>query len=335
MFAPSLLWVLAGKRQAAQIQRPLSGLGRHGIRFLQGEVTRLDPSGRRVEVGDVTLDADFLILSPGLRTQAGPLGSLSNAYDLYSLDGAQALHGALQSIDEGTVLVSTTEPFYRCPAAPYEAALLIRNFVRKRPGVRVLFHAAEPGPMGVAGPHVSAAVETMLAARGIDYRPDSPLTTDSNVIRDRAGKPVTADLIAFVPAHRPAEFLAKAGMLGEHGGISVDRQMRTNFPGVFAIGDATAIPLVNGKLLPRAGVFAHAQAEVAATAIAADVEGRRAPQQFEGHGQCFLEVGGGRAAFARGNFLAEPEPQVRLYGPSFLGRLAKVLFEQHWLRTRV
>ncbi|MBE7439516.1 MAG: NAD(P)/FAD-dependent oxidoreductase [Spirochaetales bacterium] len=338
LFAPSLLWVMIGNRRPDQIRRPLSGLERYGIRFVQGEVTEVDPVARRVELAGRSFEADYLLLSPGLRTQSGSFGQLPHAHNLYTMEGAEALGRALakgSAPGEGTVLVTTTESFYRCPAAPYEAALLIRDRLRDRPSVRVVFHAAESTPMGVAGPHVSAAVKSMLAARGVEYRPDSPLTVEGDVICDRQGAAVEAGLVAFVPEHRPAEFLVKSKLLGEHGGISVDRQMRTNWPGVFAVGDATAIRLSNGKLLPRAGVFAHAQAEVASAAIAADAAGRSAQRRFQGHGQCFLEIGGGRAAFARGNFLAEPEPDVRLYSPSFFGRFAKFLFEQHWLRTRL
>ena len=88
--------------------------------------------------------------------------------------------------------------------------------------------------------------------------------------------------------------------------------METNEPNVYAIGDIAAIRLASGKMLPKAGVFAHAQARVVASSIAAKINGRKATSTFDGLGNCFIEVGSGQAGFAAGNFYAEPEAEVRL-----------------------
>jgi sulfide:quinone oxidoreductase len=113
----------------------------------------------------------------------------------------------------------------------------------------------------------------------------------------------------------------------------VDRStFATRFPGVFAIGDVVSIPLAMGKPLPKAGVFAHAQAEVVAANLAAEWSGHAPRRAFDGHGECFLETGGGRAGFGAGNFYAEPLPQIRLRGPSRWWHWGKLLFERRWLR---
>ncbi len=70
------------------------------------------------------------------------------------------------------------------------------------------------------------------------------------------------------------------------------------------------IPTATGQL-PKAGVFAAAQGEVAARNIAADL-GSGEPATFDGHGFCFLELPGQRVAFVEGNFYAEPQPDVTL-----------------------
>jgi sulfide:quinone oxidoreductase len=100
---------------------------------------------------------------------------------------------------------------------------------------------------------------------------------------------------------------------------------------VGAVGDATSIPLQLGKPLPKAGVFAHAQAEVVARNIAREVTGRGAPAAFDGHGECFVETGGGRAGFGAGDFYAEPLPRVALRQPARRWHLGKVLLEKSWL----
>jgi sulfide:quinone oxidoreductase len=101
---------------------------------------------------------------------------------------------------------------------------------------------------------------------------------------------------------------------------------------VFAIGDVTAIPLAGGKFLPKAGVFAEAQAKVVAANVAASLAGHRPTAAFDGAGACFVELGDRRAAFATGNFYAPGGPQIHLRRPGPHWHLAKATFERYWLR---
>jgi len=107
--------------------------------------------------------------------------------------------------------------------------------------------------------------------------------------------------------------------------------LETGFPGVYAVGDVTLIPLAMGKPLPRAGVFAHAQAEVVARNIARVVAGKIPVERFDGRGACFIETGSGRAGFGAGDFYAEPRPKVRMRRPGRMWHAGKVLFEKQVL----
>jgi len=112
------------------------------------------------------------------------------------------------------------------------------------------------------------------------------------------------------------------------GWVSVDRYtLETGFPRVYALGDVVSIPLTVGKPLPKAGVFAHGEGEVVARNIARAITGAGAAARFDGHGECFIEIGGGKAGFGSGNFYAEPKPMVTLRGPGWRWHIAKVLFE--------
>jgi sulfide:quinone oxidoreductase len=90
--------------------------------------------------------------------------------------------------------------------------------------------------------------------------------------------------------------------------------MRTTFDGVYAIGDCVAIPTAAGEV-PKAGVFAEAEGNVAASQILAEL-GSGVASTFDGHGYCFLEFAGGKAAKVEGDFLADPKPAVSLAEPS-------------------
>ena len=97
---------------------------------------------------------------------------------------------------------------------------------------------------------------------------------------------------------------------------------------MYAVGDVVAIPLALGKPLPKAGVFAHAEALVVARNIARSITGKGRPAAFDGAGGCFVETGDGKAGFGTGNFYAEPVPQVKFYAPGRRWHAAKVLLEK-------
>ncbi len=152
------------------------------------------------------------------------------------------------------------------------------------------------------------------------------------MLRTQRGE-VPFDLAVAIPPHRPPQAIAESGLTGPAGWLAVDRQtLRTRASNVYAIGDAVAIPLENGMMLPKAGVFAHAQAEAVARNVAAQIEGSTAETIFDGHGLCFVETGDGKAGMASGNFYASPRPDVSLRRPSRAWHMGKVAFEQYWLR---
>ncbi|VAW02606.1 hypothetical protein MNBD_ACTINO01-2421 [hydrothermal vent metagenome] len=90
-----------------------------------------------------------------------------------------------------------------------------------------------------------------------------------------------------------------------------------------------------GKPLPMAGVFAEREGEAVAHNIALDITGRGEQVFFNGHGECFVETGGGKAGFGRGDFYAEPTPQIKLYAANRRWHIGKILFEKNWFRRRL
>lgn len=344
LFTPSLLWLMVGQRKATSIRRPLSRLARKGIEVRIGEVERINAATRRVTLaGGEALDADYLVISLGAELDPTAIPGLALAgHNFYTLPGAEAFRDALRTLRAGRIVVLTAAPAYKCPAAPYEAAMLIEAFCRRRglrSDVQIDVYAAEPAPMGVAGPEVSAAVKQLLAAKDIPYHPEHQVTAvdGSNRRITFANSASTEfDLLAYVPPHRPPRVVRDSGLVAESGWVSVDRHtLETRFPGVYAIGDVVAIPLTLGKPLPKAGVFAHAEAEIVAKNIACIITGQGTPQRFDGYGECFIEIGDGKAGWGGGNFYAEPKPQVTLRMPSWRWHLGKVLFEKSWLYTKL
>ncbi len=339
VFAPSLLWVMTGDRSLASVSRPLAPLGRKGIEVVRGEIEEIDPVNRAVRVNGKVLQAEFLVVALGADFAPEVVPGLAAGGSTFCTGaGAVAVRAALEGFRGGRLVLLTAAPAYKCPAAPYEAVMLLDHWLRRR-GLRerteIVLYAAEPGPMGVAGPEVSAGVRAMVEAKDIGYYPEHQV-----VAVDAAARRLTFangvqsgyDLLIHVPPLRPPAVVRDAGLTGDNGWIAVDRRsLATRFERIFAIGDVTSIPLKIGKPLPKAGVFAHAEAEVVARNIAREITGRGAPAAFDGHGECFVETGGGRAGFGRGDFYAEPLPQVALHPPAWRWHMGKVLYEKAWL----
>ncbi|MEE9324885.1 MAG: FAD/NAD(P)-binding oxidoreductase [Dehalococcoidia bacterium] len=340
VFWPSLLWLQVGLREPEKITKDLALLERKDIEVVRGEVEEIDPQRRSVRVDGHQWEADYIVISLGAQSAPEKIPGLSEVgYNLYSLEGATAIRDARKGLTQGQLVVLITGVPFKCPAAPYEAAMLLDHDLRKRKlhgQVKVSVYSPEAGPMGVAGPEMSAGVRQMVEERGIDYFPQHQVTEvdpSAHILHFANGSSASFDFLVWVPPHVAPQVVQRAGLTGETGWIAVDRHtMETRFPGVYAIGDVTGIPLSVGLPLPKAGVFAHHQAEVVAQNIAVALRGKGKTATFNGHGECFVEVGSGKAGFGRGNFYAEPRPTVKLHKPGRHWHAAKVLFEKDWLR---
>ena len=337
---PSLLWRMVGRRRDDQLRRPLGRLANKGIEFVQDEIEEIDIDQRRVRTRSATLGCDHLVVSLGAHLSPETVEGFDRmAHNLYDLEGCGRIHASLETFTGGTIGIFIPSMPFKCPAAPYEAAFLVEAFCRAR-GIRnrteIHLFTPEHQPMPVAGPAVGSALTNMLRTRGIRYHPlftFRELLPDSREIVASDGTAVRVDLLLGVPPHRAPDVVRASGLLGVSGWVHVDpRTLRTEHENVYAIGDLTSVRLPDGKMLPKAGVFAHAEANVVADRIAADLRGTRAHASFDGKGYCWIELGDGRAGFASGRFYAEPNPAVRMYGPGRVWHWGKIGFEQWWLR---
>jgi len=342
LFAPSLLWLMVGQRKPDRLQRPIERQLRPGIEFVNSTVREIDPGQRRVatEAGELTGDAIVIALGAEMAPETSA-GYAESAHDFFTLAGASSFAASLQAFRGGRIAVAVTALPFKCPAAPYEAALLIDAALRQgglRDDSEIDLYTPEPAPMPVAGPALGQALMDVLEERGIRYHPGHKVERYDPASREiifEGGEAAGFDLLAATPPHRPPAPVSDSGLAGPAGWIPVDRTtLETDQESVFAIGDVTAVTLPNGKLLPKAGVFAHAQAFAVADQISARF-GRGRESRFDGVGYCWVELGSGRAAFAAGDFYAEPDPRVTLRRPGRAWHLGKVLFERYSLGGRV
>lgn len=341
----SLLWVMRGWRTPEQVRVQPTAAALPGVDMVTAEVDRIDDAEQTVHCHHSSpIRYDALVIALGAALDASALPGLSEAFEsgvagqFYTLDGAVDLHRRIGALQSGRVIVLIVGVPFKCPAAPFEAAFLIADQLgakRSSGAVRVDAFTPDAIPMPVAGPEVGNALVAMMEAKGIGFHGGKSATRihpDSRIVEFADGTTGSFDHLAVVPPHRsPAPAVISTG-LGPTGWIPVDpRTLATSMPGAWAIGDITALELPNGKPLPKAAVFAQAEAEVVAHQVARHL-GYDAPDtRFTGEGACYVEIGGGLAAKGEGNFLTPPAPQIALRGPSPRYHAEKEQEERDWL----
>jgi sulfide:quinone oxidoreductase len=335
-------WAVLNAGAVATGERPLSRLAERGIRVIHGIIEAIEPDARAAVVDGERLEADALVVALGAaRAPEAVPGFAEHAIDWYDMAQLERGRAAVAGLPPGgRVLVGIFGVPYPCPPAAFELALLINERLRARShdgSVEVFSPQALSLPiLGQAG---CGSFESRLEVAGVPFHRShvAARVEPGRVVFGPAAEGATAppdrpfDVLFGIPPHRVPKVVADSGLTQGKPWVRVDpRTLETGRPGVFAIGDVTAIPLANGQMLPKAGLFAQRQGEVVAARLAATFRGEVPTATFDGSGACFLEVGDGMASMVSGEFLADP-PQVRLEEPSAAHLEAKHAFERERL----
>ncbi|AQS65961.1 NAD(P)/FAD-dependent oxidoreductase [Streptomyces pactum] len=339
----SLLWLLRGWRTLEDVTvhptKDALGKATHHV----ADVEQLDLPGRQVRTSKGVLDYDALVLALGAELNTAAVPGLDDALaagvaaHYYTAEAAVDAHAKLTATTSGKVVFLVTRMPYKCPAAPYEGAMLASDLLTEtgvRDNVSVDVYTPEPQPMPVAGPVVGAGVVQMLESQKIGFHPGRTVTQVDPAARELVfddGERVSFDLLVFIPPHQ-APAPVKAADLSPTGFVPVDAHtQKTIIDGVWALGDVASITLTNGKPLPKAAVFAKGQAEAVAQGVARHL-GYDAPEpHFAGEGHCYLELGGHLAAKGAGDFYHPDGPKIEMSQPSEELHRAKEREEQEWL----
>lgn len=353
------LWILAGSRRPDEPQAPLAGLNARGIEYLNDEATKIDIPAKRVHAKEHGwIDYDYLVVALGSELVPEKTeGFVGRGYNLYDAGQVQPLREKLLALKQGRVAVSVMGAPYKCPPAPYEAAMIISDVLEKngtRKNVQVDMYVPSPIALPVVGPQVSKEIVDMISRYGIRFHPNcKPKAVSDGEIEFESGEKAPYDVLVGIPLHRPPEVVKSSGLApsssdaaaSTNGWVPVDGlTLRTGHPGVFAIGDVAEVK--SGPVtVPKAGIFAEGQAKVVAQEIIDEIEkgnqasststAATAATSYDGRGFCFMEVGSGMAGLVEVDFYHEGGPAVRLGQPSAQNYEKKHEFErsrlQEWL----
>ncbi|HUJ25685.1 MAG TPA: FAD/NAD(P)-binding oxidoreductase [Myxococcales bacterium] len=315
LYQPGLLFLPFGARDEAAMQRERKRTLRAGVRWVQRAVTAVEPDRRRVKLDDgALLDYDFLVIASGSRirpelTEGLPgAGWRDTTHEFYTLEGAQALRAKLAAFRGGRVVVNIFEMPIKCPVAPMEFLFLADHFFKQR-GVReqVELVFATPLDKAFTRPVCASVLGDMLGKRGIKLETEfvaGSVDGARGVLRSFDEREVPFDLLVAVPTHSGAEFIHESQLGNELDFVPTDKgtlQMKGQ-ERIFVIGDATDLPS------SKAGSVAHFQSEILEQNLAAAIAGRDLPARFDGHSNCFVESGAGKAMLIDFNYEVEPLP---------------------------
>jgi sulfide:quinone oxidoreductase len=308
VFGYSKLDVMFGRQNPEAVRMYYRDIAKPSVEFRQESIQSIDPVNRRVTTDRNTYETDVLVVALGadIVPELTP-GLVEGGNEFYTVSGAERLRTVLPSFDSGDAIISVLGPFFKCPAAPYEAAMMLHDSLVRR-GVREATTIKVLSPMGVPIPisrEASAGILAGLDERGIEFWPESVVTSldpATSLASLRDGRSINYDLFLGVPVHRAPAVVEESGMTVD-GWIPVDpATFATRFPDVYAVGDVTSAPV------PRVGVIAEGEAGTVADVLVHRFRGGASPPPYPGIATCYIEFGGAEVAKFDVNFLGGPSP---------------------------
>ena len=327
VFGFSKLDLMYGRADLDSIRLPYARIDKPSVRFVRETILSIDPENRRVVTDVATYEPDILVIALGadLDPAATP-GVVEEGTEYYSVEGANHVHSVLPTFEGGDAIVGVLGNFFKCPAAPFETAIMLHDYLEKR-GLRDASTIKVISPMPKPIPISDEASNGILRAceeRDIGWWPQTKVTAldpSSKTATLSDGRTIPYSLFLAIPVHRAPKVVEESALVEEDGWIAVDhRTFATKFENVYAVGDVTSAPV------PRVGVIAENEADTLADVLVHQFRGGDAPRPFLGKVTCYIEFGGPKVARFDGDFLSGPTPVGRFIEASEEMAASKVEF---------
>ena len=329
------LWIINGTRTFENSIGDLKQLQKKEINFLQDEILSIDLQYKNVKTKEDTIPYDFLVISLGavLAPQKIP-GLIENGYNLYDHNQLSEIHDKLQKIKSGKIAIAIMGMPYKCPPAPFEASLLIDSMLRKR-GIRndvqIDFYSPALITLPAAGPEVSKKILELVNTEKIIFHNSSKIkSVESNKLIFENNE-AEFDLLLAIPPHTAPKIIYDSGLAKNSGFIPIDRDCKTPYENVFAIGDVTSLVVTENMAVPKAGVFAEGEGIVVAKNIISKLQSKEASELFDGKGGCYLESGRDSASIIEVDMFSESKPSTSISEPTPENLISKFEFEKERL----
>ena len=347
VYQPGFMYIAMGGERAEKLQRSEQSLLSKRVKLVTEDATRVDTAGSIVELAAGTrLAYDQLVLATGSRIVPEEIEHFdTEAHHFYSAEAALKLRHALDAFKGGKIVIGIAGMPYKCPPAPLEVAFLIETELRKRHlRDKTEMHFCSPIGRAFTIESVSEMATPILEKRGIELHTFFNVETIDparKVVESLEGEELGYDLLILVPPHRGAKVVVDSGLAPGAGWLPTDRgtlQLKEvrppntpdadvpRRPNIYAIGDATDLPL------SKAGSTAHFESPVVAERIAAAIQGRQPDEKdgiYTGRVMCFFEIGDGKGTLLRFDYNHPPKPPR----PNRFWHLGKIIFNKTYWHT--
>ena len=342
-YQPGYLFVPFGTSTPAEVVKPRQKFLSDGVDLVLGEIDLVLPDQSIVRLADgKELSYDYLVIATGTSPRPDQTPGMAeeewrkSVFDFYTLDGATALGEKLRTWDGGRLVVHITEMPIKCPVAPLEFTFLADAFfTEKNMRDRVEITFVTPLDGAFTKPVAASLLGGMLEARDIALEPDfyiERVDNEEKTIVSYDEREIPFDLLVTVPLNMGADFVARSGMGDELNYVPVDRHtfLSPKWDNVFALGDAADLPT------SKAGSVAHFAVEIFTDNFLRHIRGEDMPHAFDGHANCFIESGSGKAMLIDFNYDVQPLPgrypvpglgPLRLLEESRMNHWGKLMFK--------
>ena len=298
-------------------QRPLSSLTfsytalceRYKIRFVQGNVTAIDPDSHTITVtgtaqnGTTNIRYDDLILSPGIDFRDDDIDGydarrtpLTMPHAWIAGEQTILLKNQIDAMpDGGVVLISVPPAPYRCPSGPYErASLLAEHFSRHKPRSKIIILDANPTIQSLDAHFRKLWSERFPSM--IEYVADDPvirLDDRNGTLVCRSGASFRGDVVNVIPAQKAGGLARETGLLDakQHWcPVVPDSFESTKVQNIYVIGDAA-----QANPMPKSGYSANSHAKACAINLVNRIAGRP-PIGFSGINVCYIGLSANETA---------------------------------------
>ena len=330
------LWIIKGTRTFENSIGSLNELTKKEIDFLKEEVLQIDLQNKNIKTTTKILPYDFLIIATGavLAPEKIP-GLLENGMNLYDHNQLTDIHNKLKNMKSGSIAISIMGMPYKCPPAPFEASLLIDSMLREegvRDSVQIHFYSPAPITLPAAGTEISQQILTLINSENIVFHDSCKIkSVEKNKLIFQNNEEANFDLLLAIPPHVAHKIIYDSGLAKDGGFIPINRDCKTPFENVYAVGDVTTLTVTDTMAVPKAGIFAEGEAITVAQNIISKIQSKKEFLLFDGKGGCFIESGRDTASLIEIDMFAEPKPITKLTKSTAQHLDEKIQFEKERL----
>jgi sulfide:quinone oxidoreductase len=312
-YQPGFLFLPFDIYSTKQVQKKGEKFIPKGVKYIQKKIDVILPKDNqvRLETGE-SLGYDILIIATGTKIAPEETEGMNGPewhktiFDFYTFQGAKGLRNKLRKWKGGKLVIHITEMPIKCPVAPLEFAFLADSYFKSknmRDKVDITFVTPLDGAF--TKPKATKALHYLLEEKGIKEVTDFNIERvdyENNKIIDYADVEVKYDLLVTVPTNMGDDLIARSAMGDDLNYVPTNKATLQSLAhnNIFVIGDATNLPA------SKAGSVAHFEAEILTENIQRYIDRKELKEEFDGHANCFIETGNGKALLIDFNYTHEP-----------------------------